>query len=207
MAARGASYDSLRAELTKGKLRTAYVLYGEEDLLLEEALNAIIDRVLEGADRGFNLDVMRGTEADGRDIVARASSFPMMADRRVVVVREADRLTGRDPELVASYVERPSPSTCLVLAGTKPDFRRKPFAGIWKEGGAFEFPPLHEDDASSWIAARVGQRGRRIAPEAAKLLATIVGTSLRDLQNEIDKLLIFAADGKEITETDVAAVA
>jgi DNA polymerase-3 subunit delta len=207
VAARGSTEDSLRTELTKGKFRTAYLLYGEEDLLLEEALHAIIERALEGADRGFNLDVLRGTDADGRDIVARASSFPMMADRRVVVVREVDRLGGRDPELLAAYVEHPSPSTCLVLAGTKPDFRRKPFAAIRKEGGAFEFRPLHEDDAGAWIEARVVRAGRTIAPAAAKLLTSIVGTSLRDLQNEIDKLLIFAADRKELSETDVAAVA
>jgi DNA polymerase-3 subunit delta len=207
MATRGATYETLRAELARGTVRTTYVLYGEEDLLLDEGLEAIVGAALGAADRGFNLDIMRGTEADGRDIVARASSFPMMADRRVVVVRDADKLTGRDPELVASYVERPSPTTSLVLAGTKPDFRRKPFLTVRREGGAFEFRPLQEDALVSWIAAQVARTGRRITPGGSALLAAFVGSSLRDLTNEIDKLFIFAGERKEITEDDVSAVA
>lgn len=207
MASRGPTYEALRAELAHGTVRTAYVLYGEEDLLLDEALDAIVTAALAGADQGFNLDVMRGSEADGRDIVARASSFPMMAERRVVVVREADKLTGRDPDLLASYCERPSETTCLILAGTKPDFRRKPFVTVRKEGGAFEFRPLQQDALVSWIAGRVAARGRRIGPPAASLLAASVGGSLRELTNEIDKLFIFAGDRKEITQDDVSAVA
>ena len=207
MAARGSTYETLRAELARGTVRTAYVLYGDEDLLLDEALEAVVSAALAGADRGFNLDIMRGAEADGRDIVARASSFPMMAERRVVVVRDADKLAGRDPELVAAYVERPSPTTCLVLAGTKPDFRRKPFVTVRKDGGAFEFRPLQEDALLSWIAAQVARAGRRIVPGGCSLLAASVGTSLRDLRNEIDKLFVFAGDRKEITEDDVSAVA
>jgi DNA polymerase-3 subunit delta len=207
VASRGPTYETLRGELARGTVRTAYVLYGEEDLLLDEALDAIVAAALAGADRGFNLDIMRGVEADGRDIVARASSFPMMADRRVVVVRDADKLTGRDPELLASYVERPSPTTCLVLAGTKPDFRRKPFVTIRKEGGAFEFRPLQEDALVSWIIGQVAAGGRRIAPAAASLLTASSGSSLRDLRNEIDKLFIFAGDRKDIMQDDVSAVA
>ena len=207
MAARSPTYETLRAELARGTLRTVYLLYGDEDLLIDEATDAITAAALAGGDSGFNLDVLRGTEADGRDIVARASSFPMMADRRVVVVREVDKLSGRDPELVASYVEHPSVSTCLVLTGTKPDFRKKPFSTVRKEGGAFEFRPLQDDALASWISARAAETGLRIAPGGAKLLAASVGTSLRDLKNEIEKLFVFAGNRKEITEDDVSAVA
>ncbi|MEW6509349.1 MAG: DNA polymerase III subunit delta [Bacteroidota bacterium] len=207
MAKSAPTYADLKRELKRGSVRPVYVLYGDEDFLMDEALESIMTLALAGADRGFNLDVMHGADADGRDIVARASSFPMMAERRVVAVREADKLGTRDAELVSAYVDHPSISTCLILAGTKPDFRRRPFSTVRKEGGAFEFKPLRERDIAEWIAGRVAQEGRTIASEGASLLTASVSSSLRDLRNELDKLIVYAGDRREITRDDVAAVA
>jgi len=206
MAKSGPTYAELEAELKSGKVLPVYLLYGEEDFLVDQALGGILDAALGGGDRGFNLDVMRGGDDDARDIIARASSFPMMADRRVVVVRDADKMSGREPEFVASYVDHPLSSTCLVLVATKPDFRKKPFSTLRKAGGAVEFKRLYDNQVSSWITDRLRQAGRRIEPEAAKLLAAYAGTSLREVNNELDKLSILAGDQKEITEDDVSAV-
>ncbi len=196
----------LFASLARGEVAPVYLLYGEEDYLAGEALDAILLAALKGGDRTFNLDVLGGGETDGRDIVARASSFPMVGGRRVVVVREADKLSAHDCELLAVYAGEPSPSTCLILIAGKPDMRKKPFATIRRSGGALECKRLYENQIPAWIAEAVRKEGRRIEPEAAKLLAAYTGTSLREIRSELDKLCIYIGTRKEITAGDVSAL-
>jgi len=202
----GPTYATLRADLRKETIAPVYVLFGEEDYLVDEAVDAIIAAAIGTGDRGFNLDVVYGGDTDGRDIVARASSFPMMAGRRVVVVRDADRMSARDTEILSAYVERPSPTTCLVLVGEKPDFRKKPFSFVRKAGAAIEFRHLFENQIPAWVTDHVARGGRRIDAEAAKLLAASTGTSLRGVTNELDKLAVYLGERKVIGEDDVCAV-
>jgi DNA polymerase-3 subunit delta len=202
----GLTSAELVASLGRGDVAPVYLLYGEEDLLAGEALDAILRAALAGGDRTLNLDILTGGETDGRDIVARATSFPMIGERRVVVVREADRLPARDCELLASYVAEPSPSSCLVLVALKPDMRKKPFAAIKKSGWALECKRLYENQVPAWITAEVKKDSRRIEPEAAKLLTAYIGTSLREIRSELDKLYVYAGERKEITAADVSAL-
>ena len=206
MAADALTSPELFASLSRGEVAPVYLLYGEEDFLAGEALDAIVQAALEGSDRTLNLDVLSGGETDGRDIVARASSFPMVGGRRVVVVREADKLSHHDCELLAAYAGEPSPSTCLILIAGKPDMRRKPFATIRKSGWALECKPLYENKIPAWIAGAVRKGGYRIEPVAAKLLAAYVGTSLREIRSELDKLYVYIGSRKEITAGDVSAL-
>jgi DNA polymerase-3 subunit delta len=206
MAKEGQTYRELHEALARGDIAPVYLLYGEEDFLLEEALDAIIATALAGVDRTLNLDVLHGGDADGHHIVARASSFPMTGERRVVVVRDVEKLSGRDAELLASYIEHASPSTCLVLLSVKPDFRKKPFVTARKLGVVAEFKRLYENKVPAWVSEYVRKGGRRIDAEGAKLLAAYVGSSLREIKNELDKLYIYCGERKEITENDVSAL-
>ena len=189
-----------------GEIPPVALLYGEEDFLLEEALDALVAAALEGGDRTLSLDVVSGAETDARDIVARASSFPMTGARRVVVVREADRLGAPDLEILSAYCEAPSPASCLVLVGVKPDMRRNPFAALRKKGQATEYARVYEDRLPAWISAHARSRALTIAPEAAGLLAATAGSSLRELAGEIEKIALYIGARKEIGPADVAAV-
>lgn len=200
------TYAGLSSSLGRGEVAPVYLLYGEEDLLVEEGLDAILAAALPEAERTFNLEVVSGAESDGRGIVARVSSFPMVGERRVVVVRDADRLSAHDCEVLAAYADRPSSAGCLILVGTKPDMRKKPFAAIRKSGAALECKRLYENQIPAWITAEVGKGGRRIEPEAAKLLPAYVGTSLREIRNEIEKLYVYIGGRREITAGDVSAL-
>jgi DNA polymerase-3 subunit delta len=206
VARESATSQDLIASLGRGDVAPVYLLYGEEDFLAAEALDAILRAALAGGDRTFNLDVLAGEETDGREIVARASSFPMAGGRRVVVVRDADRLSAHDLDILSAYAAEPSPSSCLILVAVKPDMRKKPFTTIRKSGGALECKRLYENQLPAWIASQVRKDGRRIEPEAAKLLAACTGTSLRELRNELDKLEVYAGGREEITAADVAAL-
>jgi len=118
------TYDDLQAAMNQKRLSPVYLFYGEEDFLVDEAARRVVDVALPTEGREFNLEVIYGSETDGRDIVSRASSFPMMSDRRVVVVREMDKLVNK--ELLSNYIDHPLQTNCLVLLSAKPDFRKKP---------------------------------------------------------------------------------
>ena len=204
MAREGPTLDDLRQALKQKKFSPVYLFHGEEDLLAEEATKLVISAALTPEERGFNLDIVYGAEADARDIASHASSFPMMAERRVVVVRELDRVPNK--ELLSGYLEAPSETTCLILQAVKPDLRKKPFVAARRHGMVIEFRPLYDSQIAPWIAARVAAQGRTITAEAVRLLSAHVGQSLREIRNEIEKLLLYAGERKEITIDDVSAV-
>lgn len=204
MAKEGLTYEDLRSSLKKKEFASVYLFYGEEDFLVDEAADLVLNAALAKEDRGFNLDVIYGNESDARDIISHASSFPMMAERRVVIVRELDKLSNK--ELLASYIEHPSESTCLVLLSLKPDFRKKPFVTAKRNGKVIEFKPLYENQVSTWISARAKKDGYEIDQEACKLLASYVGTSLREIQGEMEKLFVYTGGKKAIGVDDVMAV-
>jgi len=204
MAKESSSYDDLKRAVARKQFSPVYLFHGEEDFLVDEAVQSVIEAALTPEERGFNLDVLYGSDSDAREIASHASSFPMMAERRVVVVREVDKLANR--ELLAQYIENASPTTSIVLLCAKPDLRRKPFVTARKHGVVVEFKPLRENELPAWISASVEKQGREIQPEASKMLAAYVGSSLREVRNEIDKLYIFIGDRKVITSDDVRAV-
>ena len=206
MARDQATYDDLLESLAAGALTPVYLLYGEEDLLVEEAVSSVIAAAVPKDAREFNLDILRGEESDARDIVARASSFPMMAERRAVIVQNVDKLSPKDLEILGSYVEQPSKTTCLVLTGGKIDTRKRPYTIVKRTGTAMEFKPLYDDRIPGWIAGRVKKQKHEITQEACRLLAAYVGTSLRELQNELDKIYIYLGTRTSIGPDDVTAV-
>ncbi len=187
-------------------LAPVYLFYGEEEFLIEEGVQEVLQGAVPPEGRAFNLDVLQGAEADVHDVIARASAFPMMAERRAVVLRDADKLGQKDLELLASYVERPSPTTVFILTAAKPDMRRKAFAGVRKAGGAVECRPLGEAQLPAWITGRLRMRGLTIDPDACRLLSSLVGRGLRELDQELEKLATYTGGRTQVTSEDVAAV-
>lgn len=202
------SYDDFVRGVQGKKYEPLYLFIGEEDFLVEECTNRIIRDLLTEGTRDFNLDIVYGSKAEARDVIAHAASFPMMSERRVVIVKEFDKLLGNDAakEIVSSYIARPLHSTCLVLIAEKPDFRTKPFTDLKKTGTVFAFNPLYDNLVPAWIAARCKSLGREIDLEACRLLQAYVGNSLRAIQNELDKLFTYLGDRLHVTPEDIADV-
>jgi len=184
------------------------LLYGEEDFLIDECLQAILNHALDEGTRGFNLDVVYGSKTDVREVIALASAFPMMSPRRVVVVKEFERLAASDSarEQLAAYLKDPLESTCFVAVSLHPDLRKKPFTDLKKQATMVECKPLYDNKVPDWIVRRIESMGKHADPDACRMLQAYVGNSLRALQNEIDKLFIFVGQKQEITGDDVAQV-
>jgi len=202
------TYHELHTALAKKQFAPVYLIYGEEDLLIDECVHAIVEKAIDHSSKGFNLDVMYGSKSDTQDVIAHASSFPMMSDRRVVVVKEFERLATTDAarELLAAYFKKPLETTVLVLVTNNADFRKKPFTDLKKQAELIECKPLYDNELPVWIAARIVKLGKQASPEACRLLQAYVGNSLRAIQSEIDKLFIYVGEKQQIEPEDVAGV-
>ncbi len=205
---KSAKAEELMASFARGEFSRLYLFHGGEDFLVEEVVDALITHAVEESGRSFNLDIMYGSEVDVKDLVSHASAFPMMAPRRVVIVYDADKLTGseKNREVLTRYLKDPSPTTVLVLTVAKPDFRLGVYKQFQESGVVEEFKKLYDEEAVPWIVARAIKLGCTIKIGAAQRLQGYIGNSLRDINNELQKLLIFIGDRTSIEEEDVDAV-
>ncbi len=201
-------YKDFQRTLEGKQFEPVYLFCGEEDFLIQECLDTIIAKTLDDSTKGFNLDVVYGSKADAKDVIAHASSFPMMSQKRIVVVKEFEKLVATETsrEIVSSYLQRPLESTYLLLVAEDPDFRKKPFNELKKKAGVVVCSQMYDNQVPMWIAARIRQRGKEADVDACRLLHAYVGNSLRALQNEIEKLFIFVGERKQLTAEDIAAV-
>jgi len=197
------------ASLIEEHIRTrafapVYYLHGDEDLLIEEGASAISDAVLAGAERSFNFDVADGAESDTHELLTIASTFPMMADRRVMIVKRADKI--RESEPLEKYLANPAGTTVLIFTAEHPDGRRASHTKLVKGAVALSFPKLGARAIPAWVVRRAKDRGYRMTEQAAALLADYVGADLRDLQNELEKVFVFLGTRNEISADDIQTV-
>jgi DNA polymerase-3 subunit delta len=200
------NYQEFVNHLNKKDLHHTYFLCGAEDYLIEDALKRLVEKIVEPATRDFNFDMFWGNEADGGKIVDIASAYPMMSQYRMVVVKDALKLSTTGLDALCRYLEKPSPTTKIVLTTPKADGRSKVVEKIKSKSCFVEFKPLYERQVPQWIRDYLQQKGYAIEQEAAVLLASLVGTNLRAIVNELEKIIINLS-GKKISAADVRAFA
>lgn len=193
--------EAIARRIERGEGGGVFYLYGDEDQLKDEAARAIVEAHLDPATRDFNLDVLEGRTLDSESLGSVLATPPMMAEWRVVVVRDAHELT-RSPRLretIEQLLRNPPPGLAVVLVATVPKgSNAKFYKTLEKEAKAVEFRALDENDAPGWILSRAEEEGFRIEPDAARALAAAIGASLGPLTQELAKLRDLAA-GEPIT--------
>jgi len=190
----------LVAEIKKGDLKPIYFLMGEESYYIDKISDFIEDNVLDEAEKGFNQMVLYGRDVSIDDIVSNAKRYPMMAERQVVIVKEAQYLS-RTIEKLAKYAENPQPTTVLVVnyKYKKLDKRKALYKTINKVGVVFESKKLYENQVPDWIRRVLKGQGYDILPKAAQMLVEFLGTDLSKVNNELNKLKIVLPKGTQIT--------
>ena len=174
---------------------------GEEAYYIDKISDFIEDNVLDEAEKSFNQMVLYGRDVTIDDIVSNAKRYPMMAERQVVIVKEAQDLS-RTIEKLAQYAENPQPSTVLVLnyKYKKLDKRKALYKTITKAGGVvFESKKLYENQVPDWIRRVLKGQNYDISPKAAQMLVEFLGTDLSKVNNELNKLKIVLPEGTQIT--------
>ncbi|WP_430966922.1 DNA polymerase III subunit delta [Spongiimicrobium sp. 2-473A-2-J] len=188
------------ADIRNGTIAPVYFLMGEEPYYIDKIAAFIEDHVLTEEERGFNQMVLYGKDVSIESIVSNAKRYPMMAEKQVVIVKEAQHLS-RSIDSLSSYVDQPQTSTVLVICYkyAKLDKRKKLYKSLQNNGVLFESKKLYENQVSEWIRKVMQGRGYRIAPKAAMLLVEFLGTDLSKINNELEKLQLVIPKEKEIT--------
>jgi DNA polymerase-3 subunit delta len=198
-----AALKSLGDVLKRQSFEAAYYICGEDDFQKEDAMKQLIGAATDPAMRDFNLDIRRAQDVDPKSLDALLSSMPMMADRRVAVIRDAGALRKDTRKTIEQYLEKPSSEMLLLLVeatGGKTDKELARLATI------LEFDMLTADRIPRWIAHYVTTNLKgAISVGAIDLLQAAVGNDLHQLVTELEKLASFA-NGREITEEAVAEI-
>ncbi len=192
-------FSAILSDLKKKNYKPVYVLAGEEPYFIDVIANYIEKNVLDENEREFNQTVLYGRDTDVATIVSEAKRYPMMADRQVVIVKEAQNIRGIED--LESYVNNPLDSTLLVICYKyKTLDKRKSFAKtVAKKGVLFESEKLREYKIPDWIAGYLKEKKYSASPKSAQLLTEYLGTDLGKITNELDKLMINLPPGTEIT--------
>ena len=190
----------LVTDINKGNIKPIYFLMGEEPYYIDRISDYIEDHVLAEEEKGFNQMILYGRDVTIEEIVGNAKRYPMMAERQVVIVKEAQDLS-RTIEKLSSYAENPQTSTVLVVnyKYKKIDKRKSLFKALIKTGVVFESKKLYDNQVEDWIRRVLSAKEYTITPKAAQMLVEFLGTDLSKIDNELNKLQIILPKGTQIT--------
>jgi DNA polymerase III subunit delta len=204
------TYDALLRSLLKGGLAPVYYLHGPEDILKDEAVQAIVDHALDPALRDFNFDQRSAGQLDPEAIFSLCTTLPMMAERRVVVLREVEGWK-RKPKARAAflkYLERPAVETVVILVQSAPADRDKesePDKDLVRGAYAVACEPLPPERARRWLLRRAGTLGISLEETAADHLLAATGNDLGSVGAELQKLAALPA-GAPLTAEQVGGL-
>lgn len=176
-------------DIKAGVFAPVYLLMGEEAYYPDLVCDAIVRNALDDTERDFNQRIFYGLDSRASDVMSEASLYPMMAERRLVVLKEAQNMDTLED--LARYCEDPLDSTVLVILmhGASADKRRALYKAVTKKGVVLESPLLRDYEVEPWIRSYYSSRGLSITPDAAALLLEHAGTDLSRIATETDKML------------------
>ncbi|MDG1394160.1 MAG: DNA polymerase III subunit delta [Flavobacteriaceae bacterium] len=192
--------NQLITDIKGGKIAPIYFLMGEEAYYIDMISDYIESYVLAEEEKGFNQMVLYGKDVSIQDIVSNAKRYPMMAERQVIIVKEAQNLIKTIEQLV-DYAKNPQPSTVLVFnyKYKSLDKRKALYKTLSKSAIVFESKKIYEDKIPSWIQNYLSAKKITITPKAALMLSEFLGNDLSKIANELNKLEIVVGAQREIT--------
>lgn len=189
-------------DAAKGKVLPVYVIHGSERLLVTRAVEALRKATVGGGPRGLAEDHYEAGEIKPARVLDTARSLPMMSKWRFVLVRSLGDWKADELEQLLPYIDKPTPSTVLVLLADKLDGRTRFATTLKKKGVLFAADPPAERDLVPWVEAEAKRRGASFSQGAAASLVLTIGADLGALSDALDRLQLFAS-GRAITEQDV----
>ena len=185
------TYESIMRDLVAGNYQPVYYLHGEESYYIDKIADYIAEHALHPEERDFNQTVLFGSDVSASQIADTCRRYPMMAERQVVIVKEAQNL--RNTEALEKYVKQPLQTTVLVIChkNGKIDGRKRDFVkAIQQAGVLFESAKLRDRDLPAFIEAYLKRNNASIDPKSTQLIADAIGADLSRLVSELDKVLI-----------------
>ena len=201
------TYDDIVRDIKNKIFSPVYYLMGEEDYYIDRLADMIVESALTAEEREFNLTVLFGIDTNIETVINSSRRYPMMSERQVVVVKEAQHLKNMDN--LSYYLQKPLLSTVLVICHKHGsiDKRKRLASLIEKTGIMFESKRLKDSQLPAFIANYLAQSNIDIKIKAAQILADYVGSDLSRISAELDKLIIALHPGERtITPTHIERV-
>jgi DNA polymerase-3 subunit delta len=197
------TFEQILKELSRQKYHPVYFLHGPESYFIDAIADRIEAEALSEAEKAFNQSIFYGKEVDHLAVLDAARRYPMMAERQVVILKEAQEM--RSLSELKAYVEQPMPSTILVICHKHKKYNLSSAFGkaLGKHALVFEAKSLYDNQIPDWIRSYLRARDRDIAVDAAELIAEYLGGDLSKIANELDKLALNVPPGAEISKQHV----
>lgn len=191
-------------DIKAGNIKPIYFLMGEEPYYIDKITEYLEENLLTEDEKGFNQMVIYGRDTTIEDVVANAKRYPMMAERQVVIVKEAQELSKTIDQL-EKYAENPQPTTVLIFAYKYKslDKRKKVTKTLEKHGVVYESKKMYENQVGQWIKRVLQARDYNIEPKAMAMLVEFLGNDLSRIANELTKLEIILPKGSTITPNHI----
>lgn len=193
----------VRGQVEEGKIVPVYLLFGPEGFEREEIVDLIINAVLNETTKAFNLDILNGSEMEVADAINRVLAFPLMAERRVVIIKRVEEIPEAAARAFIPVLANPVDSTVLIFTADKIDSRRKFISELEKAAVSVEFKLPYENEVPAWIKRYAKRIGKTVEPDAADLLSLSIGPRPREIANELEKLDLHTSDKASISADDV----
>lgn len=196
--------NQIVSDIKNGNAKPIYFLMGEESYYIDKISDYIEQNVLSEEEKGFNQMVLYGRDVTVEEIISQAKRFPMMAEKTVIIVKEAQDLS-RTIEKLVPYVENLQETTVLVINYKYKtlDKRKKLHKIASKYGVVFESKKLYENQVADWIRKVLNGRNYQMEPKAALMLVEFLGTDLSKISNELDKLTLILPEGTIINPVHI----
>jgi DNA polymerase-3 subunit delta len=190
----------IQNDIKNGIIKPIYFLMGEEPYYIDKVADFIEKNILLEEEKDFNQTIFYGRDVTIDEVISAAKRYPMMAERQVIIVKEAQELS-KTIENIESYVENPMNSTVLVFCYKYKtlDKRKKVTKLLEKQGVVMESKKLRDYQVGDWIKKLVASKKMNIEPKATAMLAEFLGTDLDRINNEIEKLQIILPAETTIT--------
>lgn len=200
MAASSLTFETLCATLKKGDYKPVYLLHGEERYFTDAVLGCF-EKILTEEEKEFNQYTLYGLQTPMEEVIDICRRFPMMADRQVVLLKDAQNVRADQLERLAKYVLNPSPQTILVIAFRGEAAKGRELLAALRKTDAvtFESKKIREADMPGYITDYLNKRGLNVQPKAVEILNGSIGADLSKLFNELDKLVGILGQGATVT--------
>lgn len=198
MAAEDWTYNRLSATLKKGEFQSLYLLFGDESFLFQRAKDEIVEAILPEAQglRDFNLNVFDAVDCDVNRVRDALETLPMMAPARVVVLQNAHELKDKEWDILQPMIDAPPMGVSFVVTAVKIDKRKRFWKRFLESGVSLECKRPYDNQIPEWIEFLAKKHRVRFSHDAASALQQVVGSTLSDLDGEIQKLSIYCGGRK-----------
>ncbi len=184
------TYDSIIKELKAKNYQPVYALHGEESFFIDKITKHIENKVLSEAEKSFNFTVLYGRDVTAQAVTDAARRYPMMAERQVIIIKEAQEM--KEFNKLEAYFQNPTPTTLLLICHKHKKIRGNTKVGklLSKNAVLFESKKLYDNKVPDWISKQLKSKGYSILPQASLLISEYLGTNLSKVSNELDKLIV-----------------